>query len=288
MTINSVISSRWHLSWQPEDHLPEILWFTLRASSNPHYELRIGRSSNGYALKMPSVAHFVVVPERDEIIIHPAQGATITQLQHLIDNAVIPRALTLDGYLSFHASAVAHQAGSVAFIGDSGAGKSTLARSLMHDGYTVMSDDCLVFSPETDGLEVLFNPGTLRLWDDAVEFLDPNATRYPTHQPGKHGVKTKTRLDSVNRELRSIYLLNPQPADSPVCIDSVSVSERFEALMLSGFRLDLESVNQAAYEFKWLTTLIEQVPVKRLSVPRDFKRLPEVHAALAVDLGFQD
>jgi hypothetical protein len=75
------------------------------------------------------------------------------------------------GMLPLHASAVAHEGGCIAFVGDSGQGKSTMASLLACRGHEIVSDDVLVMSlSEADPATVLGTPGipVFKLWPESA------------------------------------------------------------------------------------------------------------------------
>lgn len=75
--------------------------------------------------------------------------------------------------LPLHVSAVLSEKGAWAFTGPSGAGKSTLAGLLSQGaGLPLISDDVSVVDVENDSVRLYPGPRKLKLWDDAVDFLN--------------------------------------------------------------------------------------------------------------------
>ena len=75
-------------------------------------------------------------------------------VRHLFLDSVIPLILSRREPLVLHASAILFDGRAIAFIGTSGQGKSTLAASHSQLGYSLISDDYLVFRHDlrTSGL----------------------------------------------------------------------------------------------------------------------------------------
>lgn len=75
--------------------------------------------------------------------------------------------------LPLHVSAVLAETGVWAFTGPSGAGKSTMAGWLSQvEGLPLISDDVSVASIRAGAVRLLPGPRKLKLWDDAVEYLN--------------------------------------------------------------------------------------------------------------------
>jgi len=77
------------------------------------------------------------------------------------------------GLLPLHVSAVLADGGVWAFTGPSGAGKSTVAGWLSQsEGLPLVSDDVSVVSVRDGSIRLFPGPRKLKLWDDAIEFLN--------------------------------------------------------------------------------------------------------------------
>src|SRR5574340_1151913 len=97
----------------------------------------------------------------------PAPAGGEQTVEHLYLNQVLPLALSMQGKLVFHASAVEIGEVAVAFMGESGKGKSTLAASFATHGYRFLTDDGLVIEAEDEGHRIVPSHPSLRLWQDS-------------------------------------------------------------------------------------------------------------------------
>ena len=114
----------------------------------------------------------VKVRSGTEILVERAEpSADADMLRLLVLGFALPALLHQRGLLVLHASVVAINGGSVAFMGRSGAGKSTLAGSFLNGGDTIISDDIAVIDLAA-GMP-LVQPGapTLKLWPASVAKL---------------------------------------------------------------------------------------------------------------------
>jgi hypothetical protein len=106
------------------------------------------RADTGYLLRFPGLADFASTGL--EVTAWPAPGISGQTVEHLYLNQVLPLALSMQGKLVFHASAVEIGDGAIAFMGESGKGKSTLAASFATSGYRFLTDDGLIVEAGND------------------------------------------------------------------------------------------------------------------------------------------
>lgn len=87
-----------------------------------------------------------------------------------LNGSVYAAVACLNGFLPFHASAIAHEGRVIAFTGPGGAGKSTLAAALGTKGFPLFCDDTLIVDLATTDC-VMAMPGhkRLKLREDALE-----------------------------------------------------------------------------------------------------------------------
>jgi hypothetical protein len=92
-------------------------------------------------------------------------------------------------------------------------------------------------------------------------------TSAPATEPKRIGVMFALgRPDGRNDDRVQVERLHPRDA----CI----------ALLKNSFQLDVSDVVRAGRLFTELSVIAEMVPMYSLTYPRDFSRLPEVHAAI--------
>ena len=252
-------------------------------------------SGDGYLLRFPELADFLVDARGREITCQAWSGTEPETLRHLLLNQVLPLVLNLRGRDALHATAVLTPDGVCAFAGQAGAGKSTLAASFLFSGYPVIGDDCLLLDErDTRVVAIPAYPG-IRLWEDALEALYGAREGFPTvtHYAVKRRLllpKQGERFPTVPVPLARIYCLEGPIAEhendsipSP-SIRSLSRRDAFMHLLPCLFRFDIRDRAMLTRQFHFLDRLVAQIPVRQLLVPRNFSSLPAVREAVLTDL----
>lgn len=241
------------------------------------------RSEGAYLLRFPGLADFQVTATGDDITCFPTPDSTRATVEHLYLNQVLPLALSRQGKLVFHASAVELDGGAVAFIAESGRGKSTLAASLATDGCALLTDDGLVVEGCAKGFDVLPSHPSIRLWEDSrTALMAPAARSSPALQ-----YTTKARIlagDAISfcaqpRPLRRAYFLGTGSA-SDVTFERLSASEAMIEWVKHSFLLDVEERSRLASHFGDVARLARQPIHYRLDYPRRYEQLPAVRQSI--------
>lgn len=206
-----------------------------------------------------------------------------------------------------HGSAARIGRGAVAFIGASGAGKSTIALALARAGADHICDDAL---PIEAGKPPVVWPsdGTVRLCGDTKQRFAPAVDSVRRESDGKF-VMTRRDLqrddaqgrneplgdlpgvdsqqENSRTHLSAIYVLAPVHADGPAGGSHTGVSRRLlapsAALPLLIQNLKLGALLQPDYPVRTmeqLASVVRQVPVYELAVPRDWSRVGDVVSRL--------
>jgi hypothetical protein len=238
-------------------------------------------------LRFPRLADFTISQDERSIAVRPEPGTPPETIRHLLLDQVLPRVLAQEGQLVLHASAVRVGEVAIAFIADSGGGKSTLAASLHRAGFAVLADDGLVVEPGEIGATALPTYTGLRLWPASAQALvsDTKSLSPMAHYSTKKRVTVNAAGRPERRPLSAIYLLKAPVADvgapqGAVVVSPVSARAACLALIAQSFRLDVTDGRQTAVQFDLASRIASQVPMFTLSYPRDFSRLPDVHAAI--------
>jgi len=239
--------------------------------------LSFGRHDEGYVLRFPELADFDVSASGDRIRCRPAGRLAKSTLRHLLIDQVLPLALSRAGHLVLHASAVhVPRLGAIAFAGQPGFGKSTIAGALGLCGCRVITDDCLVVvrRSSNDLLAVPGYPG-LRLWRSAARALGLGARGDVAHYTAKR------RLDPIAlsfrdrpSSLKALFVLGRRlPRSRPSSADLLHARDRLMAVAPYAFLMDVAERAQLSAMFGALTHLVTEVPVVRLRLRDDPRRL---------------
>jgi hypothetical protein len=267
-------------------------WFHHWVLPDGRVWLSLAKHRSGYLLRFPDLADFLTPACGKKILCYPKPDTPLETLRHLLLDQVIPLLLSKREKLVLHASAVRASQGAVAFMGMTGAGKSTLSASFAEQGFSLLTDDCLLL--EERGRELFATPSYpgLRLWDDVTSGLfehEPSASRVAHYT-------AKKRLGLNNGWLRfcpdSVPLLRiytlPPPEEvnsaNAIHISPLPAREAFIELVRYAFRLDITDRERLGEEFESLGRVVTLPLFFRLAFPRGLSLLPAVREAILRNL----
>jgi ABC-type dipeptide/oligopeptide/nickel transport system ATPase component len=199
--------------------------------------------------------------------------------------------------LPLHANAIEIEGRAVAFMGESGSGKSTLAAWFHDQGYKILADDVCVVGFDEAGIPHA-HPGLprLRLWDEALESLGRDASRYNRSYIGFDEQLEKfdvpidhSAIASCATPLAAIYLLR---RGDELSIAELRGVEAAEALFANTYRGSyLPMVKGQKEHWRSAVMLVRAAPVYRAVRQWDLTKLNEqcarllAHARAAVATG---
>lgn len=241
------------------------------------------RSEGAYRLSFPSLAEFEISADGRHIDCWADPGTSIATIEHLRLNQVHPLALSLQGHLVFHASAVELQSGAVGFAGRSGHGKSTLAASFASAGHSFLTDDGLLLKRYESSYVAYPSHPSIRLWNDSFEHLvPPDATLAPEVQfSPKARVLSGDALKhcEVPQTMRCFYFLG-DGTSKDVHISRLRPSEALLGLIGNSFLMEIQERSAISDHFEALTRLVEIPMFFSLDYPRRYDALPAVREAV--------
>jgi hypothetical protein len=241
------------------------------------------REHVGYLLRFPGLADFHVSADAKRVTCHPVPGTSDAVVQHLHLNQVLPLALSKQGSLVFHASAVEVDGGAIAFVGESGKGKSTLAASFAIDGCRFLTDDGLVVESADRGHVVLPSHPSIRLWQDSEEALiAPGTAMAPAvdYTPkARFLAGDRLRFCDEQRPLRRVYFLGDGNV-SDIAIRRLSGADAMIEWVRHSFLLDVEEKPRLASHFDQVAKLANEPIHFALDYPRRYEDLARVRAAI--------
>jgi hypothetical protein len=199
-------------------------------------------------------------------------------------------ALVRQGFEPIHSSAVVLDGGALAFLGESGFGKSSLAAGFVRDGYRLLTDDLLLVSQRSGRPEAQPGPPRIKVF--------PWVARHCLGRIGE-GVAMNNWTEKLVLPLgedqhqarpiplRTFYVLSdPRKVfrKQGIQIAALSQREAFIELIRHTFNYVLTDTERQQRLFSKSLQLASQVPVKRISYPRDLGLLPEVRRRILADL----
>ena len=197
-------------------------------------------------------------------------------------------ALHLRSVPVYHAGGVSLGGKALVFFGHSGQGKSTLSASFGKAGYPVITDDVLVLEYTEHGFNALPSFPWIRLCRESIDALFGKSVleSLPADGDGKLRVSSDSGLVKFAAEpipLKGICVLSngDEPPDGRLIeISPIARAEAVGILLSRDSMLPILGRDQVSYLLAFLTRLVAQVPVWRLSIRPGLDQLPQVVEAL--------
>lgn len=234
---------------------------------------------DGFYLRFPDLADFMIPAGEQEIICYPAVGTNQSTAEHLFLNQVLPLKLSQNGALVLHGSAIDANGDALAFVGASGRGKSTLAASFAVNGFPLLTDDGLVLNETATSFQVVPSHPSIRLWEDSQIALDLEhvTNALPVMFTTKSRLLAGTEIAACKNAtpLKRIYFLGNGTSDE-VSIRQMFGSEITLALIKHSFLLNVRDRATLTNHFNGLASLTELPIFFELDYPRNFDTLPHI------------
>jgi hypothetical protein len=189
--------------------------------------------------------------------------------------------LRLRGVTCLHASVVAFDDRSVAFVGSQGAGKSTTAAAFAQRGYGVLSDDIAALAEREGVFHVVPAYPHLSLWPDSVKTLYGSSEALPRFIPNWD----KRRLDLGNQGTRfegrplplgAIYILGERRPDPAPYLESMRPRNALLSLVADTYANKILDREMRASEFAVLGRLVTTIPIRQVHPHTDANRLEDL------------
>jgi hypothetical protein len=249
------------------------------------------RAGPDYILRFPELADFEVSSCGRVVSCRPVASVSEDTVRHLYLNQVLPLALSQQGALVFHASAVDIGGKGVAFVGDSRKGKSTLAASFATNGSAFLTDDGLVLEPLDKGHQIVPSHPSIRLWKDSEEFLV--GTSAPICLPVHFTSKARLLADGHvlfcehPRPLHRVYFLGGD-SSAGTAFERIRPAAALIELVRNSFLLNLDERESLAGHFDELIRFAGQPIFYRMDYPRRYEELANVRRAIVDHATFGD
>lgn len=189
--------------------------------------------------------------------------------------------LRLRGVTCLHASVVAFDDRSVAFVGSQGAGKSTTAAAFAKDGQGVLSDDIAPLAEREGVFHVIPAYPHLSLWPDSVKMLFGSTEALPRFIPNWD----KRRLDLGNQGTRfegrplplgAIYILGERRPDPAPYLERMRPRSALLSLVADTYANKILDREMRASEFAVLGRLVTTIPIRQVHPHNDANRLEDL------------
>jgi hypothetical protein len=245
-----------------------------------------------YFATLPDRSVYLLYEDQYQILIH-GEGRQIaigdlggdkSNLQGFILTHALSIALAQRGVESLHATAITLRDGrAVALMAPSGSGKSTLAAHGLARGARLVTDDLLVLRRLGDGFAALAGPRRLKLYPEvARKLLLGTGVRFP--ETGNGGKWFLALPDSMicdeEAKVAAIVVLHSEEAQSRVSCDILGAKESFFELVAGRYPSGGQERERLEQHFRFTREVQARIPILRLTYPREFSRIDEVHEKL--------
>jgi len=276
-----IVPGRNGLSWDASLRCDSVDWLIVHEREGQPF-VSVGRVANGYLVRSHGLADFFLSEDGSAVTVAAAEGVDRREVEDAFEQQVLPGIHQLAGCPALHASAVACDAGIIAFTGPSLAGKSTLAALLSRgDAATVkawklVSDDHLPLMVTGDHVLAFPSSGWVRLREATLDGIKETGT----WRGGKVAVDRPHEAEP--KRLRRVYVIG-EPAEA---VTITPVSKRDGALTVASqlFRLDHRSAVLLTSELDFVESVSARVPMRLLRYPRDFDGVAAVEQRILEDL----
>lgn len=242
-----------------------------------------GAESNGSAheavLSWNEIGAFVV-RNGNEIVISPAPNVEDQLLRTFLLGPVLAVLLRQRGFLVLHASAVTTDRHVLLFMGGSGWGKSTMAAALCDQGYQLLSDDVTAIDMTTGLPTVIPGYPQIKLWPDSARALGRDPELLPKLHIGgdKRVCRNGFTFCDGPLPLARAYVLSE---GSSLQITDLEPQTALVELVRHSSRVRELHTHCAPAHLRQCATLVNSVPLSRLTAPRSFSALSTVVSTLA-------
>jgi len=232
-----------------------------------------------------SLFEFLVTPDARRIYARLLSGVDHeAMLAYLLVDALSFSMVRL-GWEPLHGTAVLTDRGVVAFLGDSGAGKSTLAALLVARGAQLVTDDMLILTRDRETWLAEPGPPRLKLYRAMANITLGSTSGSVRMNPETTKLIVPVSATTEARPRRTIYLLSND--DEPACRPSLrrlTPGEAFLRVLAHTAGHYPSDAVRLERQFTFVTTLVQQIPVKAFSYPRDTAAMRDVHDAVLADV----
>jgi hypothetical protein len=244
----------------------------------------VGRAGSRALVRFGELADFLVSEDGRVIGCARRRHGDARVVAHLLLAQVVPLALSRQGRVVLHASAVETPRGAVAFLGASGCGKSTLGASFVREAFPLLADDGLLLTEHRGALAGVPSYPEIRLWPDAYAAFSSGG--------GARRLVRKRRLRAGSGRwpfgigpvpMSRLYVLGHRAVaegDHGVAIEPLTRREAFVELVRHSFRLDFHGAPRLLGEFDRIAAIAAGCAVYRLTFAREWSRLAAVRDAV--------
>jgi hypothetical protein len=253
---------------------PNGRWFDHARTASGESHLRWGRQFE-----------FLVSADGRTIRYRALEGSSPESLSAYLVGQALSFSLIARGVDPLHGTAVAVDGGAAVFLGSCGTGKSTLGAALLGRGFPLVTDDVVALEHRAAGYAVHPGPARVKLFPRVARLLARGRSGVPMVKGTAKLIFPLAEQESAGRPvpLRAFYVLD-SGRRRDVRITTLRAGEACVELLRAAFNLHVTDRRRLANQFRFVTRLAAEVPVRRLSYTRSLTALPNVLDAVLGDL----
>ena len=220
-----------------------------------------------------------VIRDGKEVLINPAPDAQDSLVRSFLLGPVLAVLLRQRGFLVLHASAVMADGQALLFVGGSGWGKSTLAAALCEQGYRLLADDVTAINLNTPHPTVIPGYPQIKLWPDSARAVgqDPELLSRLHPLSDKRVFRALSQFCDHPVPLGKAFVL---AEGSELKIEDLAPQSALVELVRHSARIRELPPDSMPAHLQQCATLVNSVPLSRLTVPRSFAALSTIARTL--------
>ena len=288
----SIDTRVWLTGFFPATTLEEeegAVWYVSEPDEGDEPALRAWRMNDGgFRLSYRDGTEFFIDRTGANVWARWRPSSTLADTATYLLGPIIGLVLRLRGVTCLHGSAVVVRDTAIAFVGPQGSGKSTTAAAFAQLGHPVLADDIVPLVNDAGSWCVHPTYPQLRLWPDSVAALCGRPDALPPLTPtwDKRALDLTGpahRFECRRLPLAAVYLLDGGSSPDSAGILSISGRSGLLALLGNTYVSYLLESGMRARELEDLAALIEDVPVRRVALPRGFAGITALCSAILAD-----
>jgi hypothetical protein len=250
--------------------------------------IQLFQTPSGYFYDVEGIACFWIDSAGEKVEYHLSPGASLADFEHFLAGPVLGIAYQLRGGIALHAGAVVVGGKAIGFAAPHGFGKSTLAATLSTLGLPLLTDDVLPLRKSDAGWFAVHSLPRVKLWEDSLAALghQPENFEHVTSWVPKRRVPIGSAFGTIapdTAQLGTIYILDPRIDDIEFSVATLNASDAVFALMANLYMPEALTTNRAARTFSDLCSVVETVPVRRISYQRTFETIATIRDCFLAD-----
>lgn len=219
--------------------------------------------------QIPGVAKYLI-RKGQEIYVDPCEDSIEDQVRLFVLGTSIGAALMQRKILPLHGSAVVKDGKAYAILGHSGAGKSTLAATLLQKGFSLISDDLIPVTFDTNGSPMV-SPAypQQKLWQASIDNfgMDSSKLRPIFKRKTKYAVPVLEQFYDSPIQLAGVFEL-VKSKEEVLNVKEITGMDRLQILFKHTFRnYILKDSQLLEWHFNEITKIVKKIHFFELERP---------------------